>query len=83
MALKGFADKNTKDSGMEIPGIYKFKDTKMVPDPFLKNSFTSISNYTIENPAIVIDNGKSVQLTGTIFIFRRIPSLITKPPPPM
>ena len=48
----------TKVSANEVPGVYRFKDAKMVPDPFLKYDFTLISENILENPKIVIDNGK-------------------------
>ena len=48
----------TKVSANEVSGVYRFKDPKMVPDPFLKYDFTLISENIQENPKIVIDNGK-------------------------
>ena len=63
MTLKISSDKNTKYSGMDVPGTYKFMDTKTVPDPFLKYNFKSLSDDSLENPAIVIDNGKRLILT--------------------
>ena len=51
-------DDRTLNEGMEVSSIYKFKDTKMVPDPFLKYKAKCSSKENNETPAIVIDNGK-------------------------
>ena len=44
---------------MEELNIFKFKDVKMVPDPFINNKYPSSSSTSSKSTAIVVDNGKS------------------------
>ena len=46
------------DKELSDQGIYKFKDSKMVTDPYLQYNFSSSITEPSEGPAIVIDNGK-------------------------
>ena len=43
---------------MSSSGIFKFKDSKTYPDPFLEYNPPSLGNKDQEKPAIIIDNGK-------------------------
>ena len=49
-------------------GICKFKDIKMVPDPYLRYNFSSSMKEKGETPAIVIDNGKYLLITSLQYI---------------
>ena len=44
---------------MEENNIFKFKDVKMVPDPFIDNKYASSTSTSCKSTSIVIDNGKS------------------------
>ena len=44
---------------MEELNIFKFKDVKMVPDPFINNKYSSSSSTSSKSATIVVDNGKS------------------------
>ena len=44
---------------MEELNIFKFKDVKMVPDPFINNKYPSSSSTSSKSTTIVVDNGKS------------------------
>ena len=44
---------------MEELNIFKFKDVKMVPDPFINNEYPSSSSTSSKSTTIVVDNGKS------------------------
>ena len=57
MELKKSNKENVTDD-MSVQGIYKFKDTKMSPDPFRNYDNLSSLNKSGEKPVIVIDNGK-------------------------
>ena len=46
------------DQQLSAQGIYKFKDSKMVTDPYLQYNFSSSNAENRDGPAIVIDNGK-------------------------
>ena len=52
------SDSRGFDNKLRDQGIYKFKDSKMVTDPYLQYNFSSSITETMEGPAIVIDNGK-------------------------
>ena len=44
---------------MEELNIFKFKDVKMVPDPFINDKYPSSSSTSSKSTTIVVDNGKS------------------------
>ena len=44
---------------MEELNIFKFKDVKMVPDPFIDNKYASSTSTSSKSTSIVVDNGKS------------------------
>ena len=44
---------------MEELNIFKFKDVKMVPDPFINNKYASSTSPSSKSTTIVVDNGKS------------------------
>ena len=44
---------------MEELNIFKFKDVKLVPDPFIDNKYASSMSTSSKSTSIVIDNGKS------------------------
>ena len=44
---------------MEELNIFKFKDVKMVPDPFINKKYASSSSTSNKSTTIVVDNGKS------------------------
>ena len=52
------SDSRDVDKQLTDQGICKFKDSKMVTDPYLQYNFSSSITETREGPSIVIDNGK-------------------------
>ena len=63
MELKKSNKENITDD-MSVQGIYKFKDTKMSPDPFQNYNTLSSLNKSGGKPVIVIDNGKYLNRVG-------------------
>ena len=52
---------------MEELNIFKFKDVKMVPDPFINNKYPSSSSTSSKSTTIVVDNGKSKNTLIALF----------------
>ena len=52
---------------MEELNIFKFKDVKMVPDPFINNKYSSTSSTSSKSTTIVVDNGKSKNALIALF----------------
>ena len=62
---------------MEELNIFKFKDVKMVPDPFINNKYASLSSTSSKSTTIVVDNGKSkntlIALFKSLYQYTKIP----------
>ena len=62
---------------MEELNIFKFKDVKMVPDPFINNKYASSTSPSSKSTTIVVDNGKSnntlIDLLKTALVYSSTP----------